>query len=45
MLAGVNTHHKAEASFKALAKAMRDAVDLDPRAVQQVPSTKGTISR
>ena len=44
VLAGVNAHHKAEASFKALAKAMRDAVELDQRAVQQVPSTKGTIS-
>jgi imidazoleglycerol-phosphate dehydratase len=44
VLEGVNAHHKAEASFKALAKAMRDAVDLDPRASKQVPSTKGTIS-
>ena len=44
VLEGVNAHHKVEASFKALAKAMRDAVDLDPRAKKQVPSTKGTIS-
>ena len=44
VLEGVNAHHKVEASFKALAKAMRDAVDLDPRASSQVPSTKGTIS-
>ena len=41
---GVNAHHKVEASFKALAKAMRDAVELDPRAGGQTPSTKGTIS-
>jgi imidazoleglycerol-phosphate dehydratase len=44
LLSGVNAHHMAEAAFKALAKALRDAVELDPRAGQQVPSTKGTIS-
>ena len=44
VLAGVNAHHRAEASFKALAKAMRDAVEVDPRAAGQAPSTKGTIS-
>ncbi len=44
VLEGVNAHHKAEASFKALAKAMRDAVETDPRAAGQTPSTKGTIS-
>jgi imidazoleglycerol-phosphate dehydratase len=44
VLAGVNAHHKVEASFKALAKAMRDATELDPRAAASVPSTKGTIS-
>ncbi|MEE8517842.1 MAG: imidazoleglycerol-phosphate dehydratase HisB [Dehalococcoidia bacterium] len=44
VLEGVNAHHKVEASFKALAKAMRDAVDLEPRASTRVPSTKGTIS-
>ena len=44
VLAGVNAHHKAEASFKALAKALRDAVELDPRAPASAPSTKGTIS-
>ena len=43
ILAGVSPHHKAEALCKALAKALRDAVELDPRAAQQVPSTKGTI--
>jgi imidazoleglycerol-phosphate dehydratase len=44
VLEGVNAHHKVEASFKALAKAMRDAVELDSRAAGQTPSTKGTIS-
>ena len=44
VLAGVSPHHKAEALCKALARALRDAVELDPRGGQQVPSTKGTIS-
>lgn len=44
VLAGVNAHHKAEATFKALARALRDAVEIDPRAKGSVPSTKGTIS-
>ncbi len=43
ILDGVNSHHKAEALFKALAKAMRRAVEPDPRASGQIPSTKGTI--
>ena len=43
ILTGLNAHHKAEALFKALARALRDAVELDPRAAGQVPSTKGTI--
>jgi len=43
ILAGVSPHHKAEALCKALARAMRDAVEVDPRAAQQVPSTKGTL--
>ena len=44
ILAGVSPHHKAEALCKALARALRDAVELDPRALDQVPSTKGTIA-
>ena len=44
ILAGVSPHHKAEALFKALARALRDAVELDPRAPQNIPSTKGTLS-
>ena len=34
----------SEAAFKALAKAIRDAIEVDDRATGQVPSTKGTIS-
>jgi imidazoleglycerol-phosphate dehydratase len=44
VLAGVSPHHKAEALFKALARALRDAVEPDPRAPGQVPSTKDTLS-
>ena len=44
VMAGVSPHHKAEALFKALARALRDAVEPDPRGGQQVPSTKGTIT-
>jgi imidazoleglycerol-phosphate dehydratase len=40
---GSNNHHIAEAIFKATAKALRQAVSLDPRAADQVPSTKGTL--
>lgn len=41
---GANEHHKAEALFKALARAIRQAVAVDPRIAGEVPSTKGTIS-
>ena len=40
--AGRNTHHMVEASFKAFARALREAVAEDPR-VQGVPSTKGLL--
>ena len=43
ILSGVDPHHKAEALFKALAKAIRHAVELDPRSAGRIPSTKGTI--
>lgn len=39
---GRNTHHKIEAVFKALGRALREAVEIDPR-VKGVPSTKGKI--
>ena len=44
VLYGESSHHKAEALCKALARALRDAVEPDPRAPNQVPSTKGTIT-
>lgn len=44
VLAGQNSHHKAEALFKAFARALKDAVSIDPRQGGQVPSTKGTIA-
>jgi imidazoleglycerol-phosphate dehydratase len=39
---GRNTHHVVEAAFKATARALRDAVELDPR-VAGIPSTKGVL--
>ena len=41
--AGTNDHHKAEAAFKALARALADAVRLDPRIAGEVPSTKEVL--
>ena len=38
-----NNHHLAESMFKAVARALRDAVEIDPRAANRVPSTKGTL--
>ncbi len=40
---GVNSHHLAEAAFKAVARAMRRAIELDPRNLGNIPSTKGVI--
>jgi len=40
---GVNTHHIIESCFKALARALRQAVEIDPRSSQEIPSTKGTL--
>lgn len=42
-LAGVNSHHMAEAAFKAVARALRAAVEPDPRAAAAIPSTKGVL--
>ena len=42
-LYGDNNHHIAESAFKALARALRDAVEIDPRARDRIPSTKGTL--
>jgi len=41
--AGTNAHHVAEACFKALARALRMAVEPDPRTPDAVPSTKGVL--
>ena len=42
-LYGTNTHHIVEACFKALARALRAAVEIDPRRSDAVPSTKGSL--
>jgi len=42
-LYGGNDHHIAESCFKGLARALRAAVAIDPRAANEVPSTKGTL--
>jgi imidazoleglycerol-phosphate dehydratase len=42
VLSGRNAHHIVEAQFKAVARALRTAITLDPR-VQGVPSTKGSL--
>jgi imidazoleglycerol-phosphate dehydratase len=42
-LYGVNNHHIIESCFKALARALRVAVEIDPRKADSVPSTKGTL--
>lgn len=42
-LRGTNAHHVAETVFKAFGRALRQAVEVDPRAVGTIPSTKGTL--
>lgn len=42
-LAGTNSHHIIEGAFKALARAMRQAVAIDEQCADRIPSTKGTI--
>lgn len=42
-LYGENSHHIAESCYKALARALRAAVEIDPRAPAAVPSTKGRL--
>ena len=42
-LRGVNSHHQAETVFKAFGRALRMAIELDPRLGGVVPSTKGTL--
>jgi imidazoleglycerol-phosphate dehydratase len=43
VLSGRDPHHVVEAQFKAVARALRAAVELDPRTGGAVPSTKGTL--
>jgi imidazoleglycerol-phosphate dehydratase len=43
LLAGKNPHHCVEAIFKALARALGDAVSIDPRGGEEIPSTKGVL--
>lgn len=42
-LHGLNAHHLAEATFKAVARALREAVEPDPRMQDRLPSTKGAL--
>ncbi len=42
-LAGKNSHHIAEACFKGLGRALREAVSMDSRFAEQIPSTKGVL--
>jgi imidazoleglycerol-phosphate dehydratase len=41
---GSNSHHIAESCFKALARALRMALEIDPRQADRIPSTKGTLT-
>ncbi|MGZ2258416.1 imidazoleglycerol-phosphate dehydratase HisB [Roseobacter sp. A03A-229] len=43
MLHGLNSHHIAEAAFKSVARALREAVEVDPRKADAIPSTKGAL--
>ena len=43
LLAGKNPHHCVEAIFKAVARALGEAVSIDPRAEDAIPSTKGVL--
>ena len=43
-LDGFNSHHIAEAAFKSVARALRVALETDPRKADAIPSTKGTLS-
>ena len=42
-LHGINSHHIAEATFKSVARALREAVEADPRSAGALPSTKGAL--
>jgi imidazoleglycerol-phosphate dehydratase len=42
-LSGGNAHHQAETVFKAFGRALRAALELDPRSIDVIPSTKGSL--
>ena len=42
-LYGENNHHIAESCFKALARSLREAIEIDPRQKDRIPSTKGSL--
>lgn len=42
-LHGINSHHIAEATFKSVARSLREAVEPDPRMLDALPSTKGAL--
>lgn len=42
-LYGDNSHHIAESCFKALARVLREAIEIDPRQKDRIPSTKGSL--
>ena len=44
-LDGVNSHHIVEACFKAFARALRLATEIDPRRAGAVPSSKGVLEQ
>ena len=43
MLSGTNHHHILESSFKTFARALKEAIDIDPRRMDTIPSTKGNL--
>ena len=43
LIHGLNSHHIAEAAFKSVARALREAVEPDPRLAGVLPSTKGAL--
>ena len=42
-LYGTNNHHMIEATYTALARALREAIEIDPRKADAIPSTKGAL--
>lgn len=43
LIHGINAHHIAEAAFKSVARALRMALEADPRQMGEIPSTKGAL--